>query len=119
MLDDFAKKLIAGNHSIQSKGGTPNYASEQGDFMRLILTHDMTTSNEPKMDYKSKAILLEQSDLAPQLVELDGFNLPCLASPKILLIMNLMLMILNTLIFSMKTVKCILKLCGLRWTTET
>jgi len=43
MLDNFVRKLIAGNYSIQSKGENPNYASEQGDFFRLILTHDIVT----------------------------------------------------------------------------
>jgi len=75
MLDDFVRKLIAGNYFIQSKGETPSYAFEQGDFLRLILTHDMTTSSEFRRDYKSKSMLHEQSDLAPQLVELDEFNL--------------------------------------------
>jgi len=51
---------------------------EQGDFLRLILTHDMITSGKHKKDYKSKAILFEQSDLTPQSVELNGFNLPTL-----------------------------------------
>jgi len=46
MLDDFVGKLIAGNYSIQSKGENPDYASEQGDFVTLILTHDMITSSK-------------------------------------------------------------------------
>jgi len=32
MLDDFVRKLIAGDYSIQSKGETPKCTSEQSDF---------------------------------------------------------------------------------------
>jgi len=48
LLENVVNKLIAGNYSIQSKGEIPNYTSEQGDFIRLILTHDMITNSEPK-----------------------------------------------------------------------
>jgi len=38
----------------------------------------MITSSESKRDYKSKSRPHEQNDLVPQLVDLDGFNLPTL-----------------------------------------
>jgi len=79
MFNEFVWKLIAGNYSIQSKGEDPDFASEQSDFVRLVLTHDMVTSGKHKKDdCKSKVIPFDQGDLTPKLVELDGLNLPTL-----------------------------------------
>jgi len=72
------QKLIAGRYAIQSKGESPNYASEQGDFFRILMIHDLITNSESNRNYKSKSWLQEQGDSIPQLVEIDGFNLPTL-----------------------------------------
>jgi len=55
------------------------YASEQGDFVRIIPTHDLILSNEPKKaKCNLKTTSLEQGDSKSKVFELDGFDLPTL-----------------------------------------
>jgi len=77
MLDNFVGKLLAGKYSIQSKGEPPDHTSEQGDFLMLILAHDRIT-NDNSQKQKPKPRVHKQSNLATQLCENDGFNLPTL-----------------------------------------
>jgi len=75
MLDDFVAKLIAGKYSIQSKGDPPDHNSEQGDFLRILLTHDRYM-NGPNNTHKPLSRTHEQGDSSTQLYEINGFNLP-------------------------------------------
>jgi len=75
MLDDFVNKLLAGKHSIPSKGDPPDHTSEQGDFFRILLTNDGIMSGyhrNPKPHFRTH----EQGDPGTKLCEINGFNLP-------------------------------------------
>jgi len=77
MLDDFVARLIAGKYSIQSKGDPPDSTSEQGDFLRIILTHERIT-NGPNRIHKHRNKTYEHRAPSTQLCKLDGLNLPTL-----------------------------------------
>jgi len=78
MLDNFVKKLLKGNYDPKNSD-SPEFKSEQGDSVRLILTHD-AIMYEPKENPVShlKAIPYEHDDSNFDVVESDGFNLPTL-----------------------------------------
>jgi len=78
MLNCFLKKLFKGNYDPKNSN-KPEYNSEQGDFVRKILTHDAILS-KPKEKPVShlKSITHEHGDFNFGGVESDGFNLPTL-----------------------------------------
>jgi len=79
MLDNFVKKLIKGIYVDRKNGRSSDHSHEQGDFLRLILTHDSIISDsQGHTDRRIKDVPPEQGDLAPRMTELDGFNLPTL-----------------------------------------
>jgi len=79
MLDNFVKKLIKGIYDDQSNGKHSGHNHEQGDFVRLILTHDSILTNSlGKTGRMIEGVPPEQGDLNPTIIELDGFNLPTL-----------------------------------------
>jgi len=78
MLNSFVSKLIKGNYNPKNSA-SPEFKSERGDFVTLILTHDaiMFKPNE-KSGSHLKAIPYEHGDSNFDVVESDGFNLPTL-----------------------------------------
>jgi len=77
LLNDFVAKLIAGKYSIKSKVDPPDYTSEQGDFLEIILLHDRITKY-PENIPRRPAKIQEHSDSNSQSCEIDGYNLPTL-----------------------------------------
>jgi len=80
MLGNFVKKLLKGNYDLKNSK-IPEFKSEQGDFVRLIQTHDaiMSKTKENPGSHLN-AIPYELGDSNFDVVELDGFNLPTLFS---------------------------------------
>jgi len=79
MLKKFVQKLLKGSYSNKSNGKYCEFASEQGDLVRIILTHDVLITNpEKKVNGKLDDIPHEHGDLMPRAVELDRLNLPTL-----------------------------------------
>jgi len=77
MLDNFVKKLIKGIYVDQSNGKHSVHNHEQGDFVRLILTHDsMMSKSQGNTGRMIDGVPPEQGDLNPRIIELNGLNLP-------------------------------------------
>jgi len=78
MLNCFVKKLLKGNYDPKNSN-KPEYNSEQGDFVRLILTHDAILSKAKEKPVSHlKTMKYEHGDSNFDVVESDGFNLPTL-----------------------------------------
>jgi len=78
MLISFVSKLIKGNYNPKYSA-SPKFKYEQGDFVRLILTHDAIKSKpKKKPGGHLKTITYEHGDSNFDVVESDGFNLPTL-----------------------------------------
>jgi len=77
MLDNFVKKLVKVIYVVWSNGKRSDRNHEQGDFVRLILTHDSIISkSQGNTNRRIKDVPLEQGGLTPRMTELDGLNLP-------------------------------------------
>jgi len=71
--------LIKGIYVDQNNGKSFDHSHEQGDFLRLILTHDsIILDSQGHTDRRNKDVPPEQGDLASRMTELDGNNLPAL-----------------------------------------
>jgi len=78
MLDCFIKKLFKGNYDL-SHSDKPEFNSEQGDFIRIILTHDAILAKpKDKIVVRQPAITHENNHSNFDVIESDGLNLPTL-----------------------------------------
>jgi len=79
MLENFVNKLVKGIDVDQSNDKHSDRNHEQGDFVRLLPTHDsIVYKTKDNTDSRSKDISSEQGDSNNKIVELDGLNSPTL-----------------------------------------